>query len=102
MRLLFDEAHSEAWTIRAELAAAMQPAHPADSSYAAAAAALGRRDFVVSAHTAGPLDAARLAETDVLVIAHPSEPAWERTTGAGCPQLSAEELEAIEHFVADG
>jgi hypothetical protein len=39
-RVLFDEAHSEAWTIRPELARSMQPAHPADSSYERAAAAL--------------------------------------------------------------
>ena len=36
-RVLFDESHSEAWTIRRELAEQMQPAHPEDSSYAIAA-----------------------------------------------------------------
>ena len=41
-RVLFDESHSEAWTIRPELAEQMQPAHPADSSYAIAAGELGR------------------------------------------------------------
>ena len=40
-----------------------------------------------------------LRDCDVLVIAHPSDPAWERTTGAGSPRLSDEELEAIEAFV---
>jgi len=42
-RVLFDEAHSEAWTIRPELAAQMQPAHPEDSSLARAAAAARAR-----------------------------------------------------------
>ena len=46
-RVLFDEAHSEAWTIRPELAREMQPAHPGDSSYAVAAQALAARDFAV-------------------------------------------------------
>ncbi len=101
-RVLFDEAHSEAWTIRPEVAAAIQPSHPADSSYARAADALRERDFTVSAHAAGPLDAAALADADVLVIAHPSEPEWERTVPGGSPRLAPSELDAIEAFVADG
>src|SRR5262249_38316197 len=39
---------------------------------------------------------------DVLVIAHPSDPAWERTTGTGSPRLSDAELEAIASFVERG
>ncbi len=101
-RVLFDEAHSEAWTIRPEVAAAIQPSHPADSSYARAADALRERDFTVSAHAAGALDAAALADADVLVIAHPSEPAWERTVPGGSPRLAPDELDAIEAFVAAG
>ncbi|MDQ6605266.1 MAG: DUF6421 family protein [Actinomycetota bacterium] len=101
-RVLFDEFHSEAWTIRESLARAMQPAHPADSSLSQAAAALAQRDFAVSANSESPLLAETLRDCDVLVIAHPSEPAWERTTGAGSPRLSGEEIEAIEGFVREG
>ncbi|HWE34848.1 MAG TPA: DUF6421 family protein [Solirubrobacteraceae bacterium] len=102
MKLLFDEAHSEAWTIRPELARTMQPAHPGDASYARAAQALSERDFEVRTNADAPLDADTLASCDVLVIAHPSDPKWERTTGAGSPRLSADELDAIEAFVAGG
>ena len=84
-RVLFDEAHSEAWTIRPELASEMQPAHPGDASYAVAAQALAARDFVVSANVETPLSERTLESCDVLVIAHPSDPAWERTTGTGSP-----------------
>ena len=101
-RVLFDEAHSEAWTINDELARDMQPAHPADSSLAEAARTLADRDFAVAAHGAGPLDATALAEADVLVLAHPSDPKWEATTGSGSPRLSAEEIDGIERFVAEG
>ncbi len=31
-RVLFDESHREAWSVRPEAAAAMRPAHPAASS----------------------------------------------------------------------
>ena len=58
-RVLFDEAHSEAWTIRADLAEAMQPAHPQDSSYAQAASALAERDFTVRPNAAERLDPIR-------------------------------------------
>ena len=100
--VLFDESHSEAWTIRPELARQMQPAHPGDSSYAMAAAALRERGFEVSANAEGPLDADRLAACDLLVIAHPSDPAWERTTGSGSPLLSAGEIDAIDGYVRAG
>ncbi|MGZ4196604.1 MAG: DUF6421 family protein [Solirubrobacteraceae bacterium] len=101
-RVLFDEAHSEAWTIRPELAREMQPAHPGDASYAVAAQALTARDFEVSANVEQPLDAQTLQNCDVLVIAHPSDPQWERTTGTGSPRLSDSELEAIASFVERG
>jgi hypothetical protein len=101
-RVVFDESHNEAWTIRAELARSMQPAHPGDASYARAAAALSSRDFVVTPNVDQPLTAETLRDCDVLVIAHPSDPAWEQSTGTGSPRLVAEELDAIERFVAQG
>jgi hypothetical protein len=101
-RVLFDEAHSEAWTIRPELARVMQPAHPGDASYARAAALLAEREFSVAAHAEGELSETRLAETDVLIIAHPSDPKWERTTGTGSPRIAPEELDAIEAYVRGG
>ena len=101
-RVVFDEAHNEAWTIRAELARHMQPAHPGDASYARAAAALAEREFVVAPNVDGPLTAETLRGCEVLVIAHPSDPAWERTTGIGSPRLSDEEVDAVEGFVAQG
>jgi len=101
-RVVFDEAHSEAWTVRPELARQMQPAHPGDASYARAAAALGERDFVVEVNADAPLSEETLTGAGVLVIAHPSDPSWERTTGTGSPRLSADELDAVEEFVARG
>src|SRR5947209_744428 len=100
-RVLFDEAHSEAWTIQPELAARMQPAHPSDSSYARAAAALASRDFTVAGN-GGRLTPETLRVCDLLVIAHPSDPQWERTTGVGSPRLGEDELNAIEAFVRGG
>lgn len=102
VKVLFDEAHSEAWTIRPELASAMQPAHPGDASYARAAAALANLDFEVFAHAEGQLSSDALAGTDLLVIAHPSEPAWEQTTGVGTPRLTGAEIDAIETYVRAG
>src|SRR3954447_6664151 len=94
--VLFDEAHGEAWTIRPNVARAIQPSHPQDSSYALAAQALRARDLDVVAHVAGPRDAAALRDADVLVLAHPSDGRWERTVPGGSPLLSATELDAIE------
>jgi hypothetical protein len=101
-RILFDESHSEAWTIRRELAREMQPSHPEDSSYAAAAEALASRDFEVLENAERPLTRETLAAADVLVIAHPSDPKWEATTNSRTPRLSDRELDAIEEFVRGG
>jgi hypothetical protein len=102
-RVLFDESHSESWTIRPDVARAMQPSHPADSSYARAADALRERSLAVEAVSEGPLSAELLADAGVLVIAHPSEPKWERTVpGSGSPRLSPAELDAVEAFVQAG
>ena len=100
--VLFDEAHSEAWTIRPNLAEAMQPAHPADSSLARAADLLRARDFAVACNTDEPLTPDLLAGTDVLVVAHPSEPHFERTTGTGSPRLTPAELSAVLSYVEAG
>ncbi|MBB6344275.1 hypothetical protein FHU36_000784 [Nonomuraea muscovyensis] len=101
-RVLFDEAHSESWTIRREVAEAINPAHPDDNSYARAAALLRHLGHTVTAHTAGPLTAETLAGHDVLVIAHPAGEHWERTTGLGSPVFSAAEIDAVRDFVAGG
>src|SRR6187549_1637763 len=83
-RVLFDESHSEAWTIRRELAEQMQPAHPEDSSYAIAAGKLADRDF------------------DVIPNADPSDPKWEATTNSGRPTLRDDELDGLDEFVRGG
>jgi hypothetical protein len=101
-RILFDESHSEAWTIRRGLAREMQPAHPEDSSYALAAELLAGRDFDVTPNAERPLTPETLAGADVLVIAHPSDPKWEATTNSRTPRLSERELDAIEEFVRGG
>ncbi|GGP14775.1 DUF6421 family protein [Nonomuraea glycinis] len=101
-RVLFDEAHSESWTIRREVAEAISPAHPDDNSYARAAGLLRHLGHTVTAHTEGPLDAGTLQEQDLLVIAHPSGERWERTTGQGSPVFAPAELDAVEAFVAGG
>ena len=101
-RVLVDESHRQAWSTRPEMAARMNPVNPADASYAYAAEALRRSGLAVSVHDEHPIDAAELADIDVLVIPHAADDAWERTTGTGYPRLSVPELKAIERFVAAG
>ena len=106
-RVLFDEAHGEAWSIRPEIAAVLRPERPAAASYALAAAALGARDFVVAAHAAGPLTAEILAAADVLVLAGPSDGgALEGTPTVDAlvepAALSAAEADALAAFVTAG
>ena len=101
-RLVFDEAHSEAWSLSPETARTINPVNPADASYALAAQELVRRGYDVHAHTAGPLTGDVLRPGDVLVIAHPAERGAERVTGSGSPRFSPEELDLVEAFVRGG
>ena len=101
-RLVFDEAHSEAWSLSPDTARRINPVNPADASYALAAQELSRRGFDVHAHTDGPLTGEVLRPGDVLVIAHPADRGAERVTGAGSPRFGADELDLIEAFVRGG
>lgn len=102
VRILFDEAHSESWTIDPEHAARMNPDYPENSSYARAAGELAARDFIVSRNADHPLDAALLAEVDVLALLHPCDPRWEKTTSPNSPRLSEGELADVQEFVRGG
>ena len=102
VRVLFDEFHSESWSISEDRAREMEPDRAANSSYHLAANALAARDFTVSRNIARPLLAETLADIDVLVLPHPCDARWERTASRGSPTLSVEELEAIHAFVRAG
>lgn len=102
VRVLVDESHRQAWSIRPEIAAAMSPANPADSSYAVAAERLRDAGFTVRAQVDGPLTTEVLADVDVLVLPHCSTDEWEATVGAGDPTYADTEIAAIENFVRAG
>lgn len=101
VRVLFDETHSESWSSSRATAQLMQPDNPGNSSYAEAAEALEQRDFVVQRHCDGCLDQSVLEKIDLLVVVHPCDPKWERTTG-GSAVFASTEIEAILAFVTDG
>jgi hypothetical protein len=100
--VLFDEAHSEAWSIRPQIVARMNPRHPGDAGYTTAAAALREGGMQVDAHASGLLTPETLIDRDVVVLAHPSDGTWERVTGVGSPKLAADEIDTLEAFVRDG
>ncbi|NUR27805.1 MAG: hypothetical protein HOV83_18505 [Catenulispora sp.] len=102
LRVLFDEAHSEAWTIDPAAALAMNPVNPADAGYTHAADLLRARGYEVEAHRGGTFTPQLLGGTDVLVVAHPADPGRERTTGVGSPVFTGAELDAVQSYVAAG
>jgi hypothetical protein len=102
VRVLFDESHSESWTVSAERAREMQPENPANSSYQRAAALLSARDFSIHRNLHRSLERDTLAEADVLALLHPCDPRWERTTTPHSATLSPQEIEDILAFVRAG
>ena len=101
-RVTFDESHREAYSIDPETAAVMNPLAPADNCYSAVAAALRHRGLRVGAHHGGAVTDEVLRTTDVYVIAHPSDPHWEKTTGLGSPVFGLDELDCLESWVRAG
>lgn len=101
-QVLFDESHSNAWSLDPQVAARINPAQPTDACYSLAAAALRARGADVEAHAQGPLTAQTLREADVLVIAHPAQQGSERSSGTGSPRLEPAELDAVEAYVRGG
>src|SRR3981081_3448306 len=67
-----------------------------------APAAFAEWDFLVDVNLRDSLTGATLNGCDVLVIAHPSEPQWERTTGTGSPRPAGGERDALEPVVRGG
>ena len=100
--VLFDEAHSQSWSINPDMAKKMNPANPSDSCLSRASQRLQADGFTVIAKETGELNREALTGVDTLVIAHPSEARWERTTGTGSPIYSESEVDAIVEFVANG
>ena len=101
-RILFDESHRAAWTIRPEVAAMMNPQNPADAGYVRAASLASNAGFVIHPHTVGLLSQDSLNGVDVVVLPHGADDAWEATTGIGNPALTSVELDALEAFVRNG
>ncbi len=101
-RVLFDEFHSESWSVSAGRAREMQPEDPANASYQNAAEELARRDFSIARNIDAPLTAEVLAGADLLVLAHPCDPKWERTTSQNSSALSAEETRDVLAWVRAG
>ena len=101
-RILFDEYHSESWSVSAARAREMQPEDPANASYQIAANALAARDFLVERNVAAPIAGKTLAGVGVLAFLHPCDPRWERTTSTESPALSPQEMDAVLDFVRAG
>jgi hypothetical protein len=102
VRVLFDEYHSESWSISEARAREMQPQYPLNSSYQIAADTLASSDFTVHRNLDKPLQRDVLTAADVLVLLHPCDPKWERTTSTNSPRLSEQELAGIHEFVRAG
>lgn len=101
-RVLVDESHRQAWSIRADVVARMSPSNQGDVSYQQSAKLLRQRGFDVQAHASGDITADALAGVDVLVIPHCSTDEWEVTTGVGVPKFTPQELAVVEKFVRSG
>ena len=101
-QILIDQSHRQAWAVDYDLASKLNPANPADASYAKMAEAATLAGFGVSSFTSGPITAEALAGFDVFVLPHASTDEWEKTIGVGSPVLSEAEIAALKNFVSSG
>ena len=101
-RVIFDEAHRQAWSTRPEIAKSINPTNANDAGYVTAATDLSDSGFTVGVHETGAITAATLSEADVFVVLHGSDDAWESTTKTGDPKYSDAEIDALVEFVQAG
>jgi hypothetical protein len=81
----------------------MDPEEWSGSSYNRAASLLEKGEFTLERNVGGPLTADLLRNTDVLVLLHPCDSKWERTTSpTGSPTLDDAEIGSIIDFVKGG
>jgi hypothetical protein len=80
----------------------MNPANPADASYAKLRELAEDAGYEVLAHKEGSITSAVLSDVDVLVLPHAATSEWEHTVGYGSPVLAKEEILAIQEFVSNG
>ncbi len=102
VRILFDESHSESWSISRQQAKSFNPPDPLNSSYQSAAELLSSRDCSCYRNLDQRLTPPTLANFDLLALLHPCDPQWEKTIDGGSPQLSPAEIDAIQQFVESG
>ncbi|HEY5704130.1 MAG TPA: DUF6421 family protein [Terrimicrobiaceae bacterium] len=102
IRVLFDEYHSESWSVSRLRAEEINPGDSINSSYQEAAEALTAHGFSIRRNIEQPLCPAVLKDTDILVLPHPCDPKWERTTSSNSPKLSDEEIADVRAFVRVG
>jgi hypothetical protein len=101
-RIIIDQSHSQAWTIDSNLAIQMNPANPADASYAKLRELAEDAGYEVVAHKEGIISPELLSDADVLILPHAATSEWEHTVGYGSPVLSQDEISAIQEFVSNG
>ena len=101
-QILIDQSHRQAWALDYELASKMNPANPADASYAKMAEAASLAGFGVSSFSSGPITLEALEGFDVFVLPHASTDDFEKTLGVGSPILSQSEIAVLKDFVAAG
>lgn len=102
VNLLFDESHSESWSTSRDYANKINPKDPDNSGYSKAASALDTREFNIARNDKHPLTATILKDVDLLVLLHPTDDKWERTTVHKSPKLTAREINTIHSFIKDG
>ena len=102
LKILFDESHSESWSISEDVAKQIQPQKYSNSSYAAAATAMVDAGFTVDAVRESGRLIEDLSAFDVLVIVHPCDADYESTVPIGTPVFSDNEVNAIQSFVKNG
>ena len=101
-RILVDEAHRQAWSVRPEIAQQMNPQNPADASLLRVAELSRTAGFEIEPLIDGAFSTEGLVGVDIVVIPHAAEDEWESTTQVGSPVMTEAEMQALESFVTDG
>ena len=101
-RILVDEAHRQAWSMRPETAQQMNPQNPGDASLVQVAELSRTAGFEIEPLIDGFFGPSALGGVDIVVIPHAAEDEWESTTQVGSPVMTEAEMQALKRVIQRG
>lgn len=101
-KILFDEYHMQAWTMRESFGEEINPSFPSDNTMFKAKNSIKKIGLNLTINTSEKFTLEYLRQFDILFLTHSSTDEYENTVKLGSNKLEESEIKAITEFVKNG